>query len=91
MALHELATNAAKPGALSNGEGQVRISWHVDVAKQQTFSMSWLEEGHPESESAPPQGLARSSSDVWQRRRSTAPPRSTIAPWVILEIERTFR
>ncbi len=47
MALHELATNAAKYGALSNGEGQVRISWHVDVAKQPTFSMSWLEEGGP--------------------------------------------
>ena len=47
MALHELATNAAKYGALSNGEGQVRISWHVDVAKQPAFSMSWLEEGGP--------------------------------------------
>jgi PAS domain S-box-containing protein len=47
MALHELATNAAKYGALSNGEGRVRISWHVDMAGQPAFSMSWLEEGGP--------------------------------------------
>ena len=47
MALHELATNAVKYGALSNAEGQVRISWHVDMAGQPAFSMSWLEEGGP--------------------------------------------
>jgi two-component sensor histidine kinase len=52
MALHELATNAGKYGALSNGEGRVHISWQVAVAKKPTFLMSWLEEGGPKV--APP-------------------------------------
>jgi two-component sensor histidine kinase len=47
MALHELATNAAKYGALSNREGRVRIFWEVAVAKKPTFLISWLEEGGP--------------------------------------------
>ena len=46
MALHELATNAAKYGALSNGEGRVRIKWRV-AARNPAFFMSWLEEGGP--------------------------------------------
>ena len=47
MALHELATNAAKYGALSNSEGRVRISWQVAAAQEPTFTMQWLEEGGP--------------------------------------------
>jgi PAS domain S-box-containing protein len=47
MALHELATNAAKYGALSNREGRVRIFWQVAVVKKPTFLISWLEEGGP--------------------------------------------
>ena len=47
MALHELATNAVKYGALSNTGGKVRISWQVAAEAEPTFSMSWLEEGGP--------------------------------------------
>jgi two-component sensor histidine kinase len=47
MALHELATNAGKYGALSKSEGQVRISWQETAADKPTFSMSWLESGGP--------------------------------------------
>ena len=47
MALHELATNAAKYGALSNLDGQVRIAWQVTAAAKPTFSISWLEDGGP--------------------------------------------
>ncbi len=47
MALHELATNAAKYGALSNDEGRVRISWQVTADTEPRFSMTWLEDGGP--------------------------------------------
>jgi PAS domain S-box-containing protein len=47
MALHELATNAGKYGALSNANGRVRISWQVGAASKSMFLMSWLEEGGP--------------------------------------------
>lgn len=46
MALHELATNAAKYGALSNDVGRVGIVWAVDPAAA-TFTMSWAETGGP--------------------------------------------
>ena len=45
MALHELATNAGKYGALSNSEGHVHVSWQVSMAN--IFSMSWMEERGP--------------------------------------------
>ena len=47
MALHELATNATKYGALSNSEGRVHISWQVAGAADGLFSMSWIESGGP--------------------------------------------
>jgi two-component sensor histidine kinase len=47
MALHELATNASKYGALSNSEGQIRISWQVAATQDRTFTMQWLEDGGP--------------------------------------------
>lgn len=48
MALHELATNAAKYGALSSSEGRVRISWSVTAGESEPmFHMLWLEEGGP--------------------------------------------
>ena len=47
MALHELATNAGKYGALSNGVGQVRISWHIAMAVRPMLFISWLETAGP--------------------------------------------
>jgi PAS domain S-box-containing protein len=47
MALHELATNAGKYGALSNGEGRVHVSWQLAASNEPTFLMSWLEQGGP--------------------------------------------
>jgi PAS domain S-box-containing protein len=47
LALHELATNAGKYGALSVDTGRVNIRWEIDHG---TFTMSWTEcEGPPVS------------------------------------------
>ncbi|WAP69344.1 sensor histidine kinase [Jiella pelagia] len=43
LALHELATNAAKYGALSGPEGQVAITWTCD----EKLTLSWRESGGP--------------------------------------------
>jgi PAS domain S-box-containing protein len=44
LALHELATNTGKYGALSNDAGRVDIRW---VTEGETFTMSWTERGGP--------------------------------------------
>ncbi len=48
LIVHELATNAAKHGALSDARGRVRITWRLG----ETFVFEWREEGGPEV--APP-------------------------------------
>ncbi|WP_426028026.1 CheR family methyltransferase [Brevundimonas sp. TWP2-3-4b2] len=49
MALHELATNASKYGALSNATGQVSVIWgqHSDAGGVSRFTMSWVERDGP--------------------------------------------
>jgi two-component system CheB/CheR fusion protein len=44
MVIHELATNAAKYGALSNGDGRIDIRWQL---KNQRFILDWSEHGGP--------------------------------------------
>jgi two-component system CheB/CheR fusion protein len=46
LAVHELSTNAAKYGALSNASGHVSITWHVDD-QAETLSFRWEERGGP--------------------------------------------
>ena len=49
MALHELATNAGKYGALSNAEGHVEIAWWLlpQSTTPARFEMSWTERSGP--------------------------------------------
>jgi PAS domain S-box-containing protein len=48
LCLHELATNAAKYGALSNGTGQVHIAWEpIDNSGRQRLRLAWRESGGP--------------------------------------------
>ncbi|KQR72881.1 PAS domain-containing sensor histidine kinase [Rhizobium sp. Leaf341] len=49
LAIHELATNAAKYGALSMPDGKVRVTWQEDArgAAAQAFALRWEEQGGP--------------------------------------------
>lgn len=55
MALHELATNAAKHGALSVPAGRVEVAWRVETAGRggtgrgagETLALDWTERGGP--------------------------------------------
>lgn len=47
MMIHELATNAVKHGALSNGSGRVSITW-VQTSEPNLVKLTWQEIGGPE-------------------------------------------
>jgi len=47
LALHELATNAAKYGALSVPTGKVNITWHINHGDAPGFSFRWQEQNGP--------------------------------------------
>ncbi len=49
MALHELATNAGKHGALSDAKGRVTITWSLESspAGEEMFLMTWAEQDGP--------------------------------------------
>lgn len=60
MALNELATNAAKYGALSNDQGGLEITWSLDcqteASRHCTLDMLWRERGGPPVVSPPQRG-----------------------------------
>ncbi|MBX9774184.1 MAG: PAS domain-containing protein [Xanthobacteraceae bacterium] len=58
LLLHELATNAAKYGALSVAGGRLRISWSVSKAPSTcTIDFNWAESGGPPVETPAAQGF----------------------------------
>jgi two-component sensor histidine kinase/DNA-binding response OmpR family regulator len=54
LALHELATNAAKYGALSSTAGRVEISWELKVGN---LTLQWRELGGPHARPPDSQGF----------------------------------
>ena len=53
LALHELATNAGKYGALSTDKGQVKLTWHTEPGK---LELTWVESGGPKISAPDRQG-----------------------------------
>jgi PAS domain S-box-containing protein len=47
MALHELAANARRHGALSGAAGRVDVAWELDTAAEPEFVLRWREHGGP--------------------------------------------
>jgi PAS domain S-box-containing protein len=47
LALHELATNAVKYGALSSASGAVKVSWALDADR---LNLQWTETGGPRTQ-----------------------------------------
>lgn len=48
MVMHELSTNAAKYGALSQPDGSVSVTWRIDGAgPQEGLVIDWVERGGP--------------------------------------------
>jgi PAS domain S-box-containing protein len=54
LALHELATNAGKYGALSTVDGRVDVGWGIDG---RTFTVRWTERGGPPVPASRPRGF----------------------------------
>jgi PAS domain S-box-containing protein len=53
MALHELATNAVKYGALSTPAGRVSVAWRLESGPQRVLRLRWAEAGGPPVEGPP--------------------------------------
>lgn len=58
MVIHELATNAAKHGALSTESGSVKVAWYVD--SDHALRLSWTETGGPAARAPEHRGLGLS-------------------------------
>jgi two-component system CheB/CheR fusion protein len=60
LALHELATNASKYGALSRPDGRIVVQWKIEPANEvPRFRMSWRERGGPPVEAPEESGFGR--------------------------------
>ena len=60
MALHELATNAGKYGALSCREGSVRVEWEIAAnGKGPIFKIRWIERNGPPPQEPRRQGFGQ--------------------------------
>lgn len=55
MVLHELASNAARHGALSNDQGRLEVRW--SVADDNALQIDWTERGGPPTEQPSPGGF----------------------------------
>jgi two-component sensor histidine kinase len=84
MAFHELATNAAKHGALSTGTGRVKVSWEVDHDR---LRLRWKETGGPQVSPPERKGFGMRlierglSHELSAQVRLQFPPEGVICEW----------
>ncbi|MDR6631578.1 PAS domain S-box-containing protein [Phyllobacterium sp. 1468] len=58
IALHELATNAARHGSLSVAGGRVRVSWHIEPGLDESrVTIHWVESNGPKVQPPEARGL----------------------------------
>lgn len=82
LILHELATNAAKHGALSTGEGRVAITWTLTGAAgdEERLRLRWQERGGPPVEPPRRQGFGTRLIEEGLRGASDGTVRLAYAP-----------
>jgi two-component sensor histidine kinase len=80
LALHELATNAAKYGALSTTGGRVAISWSVSEANGESwFTFRWQESGGPAVSTPTRSGFGTTVLETVMSEYFDTPPRIEFA------------
>jgi two-component system CheB/CheR fusion protein len=82
MALHELATNASKHGALSTPHGKILLSWSFDGGSQTSefFCFEWRETGGPPVKPSTRKGFGRFVTDQMITRSLHAKVEINLAP-----------
>jgi two-component sensor histidine kinase len=81
LALHELATNAAKHGSLSTEGGTVSVNWAVDATTTEpTIHFRWQERGGPVVTTPKRKGFGTVLLERAVATASTVPPRFDYSP-----------
>jgi PAS domain S-box-containing protein len=81
LALHELATNAAKHGALSNASGRVHISWSKHASNNSNeLTFRWREQGGPPVRTPTQKGFGSAVLEQVMAEHFEAPPQIQFAP-----------
>ncbi|MBV8504698.1 MAG: hypothetical protein JOZ11_02620 [Alphaproteobacteria bacterium] len=57
LVVHELATNAAKYGALSTPEGRIKVAWAIVGGGARQLELTWTEQGGPKIDGVPKRGF----------------------------------
>jgi two-component system CheB/CheR fusion protein len=86
LALHELATNATKYGALSASEGKVAVGWtfHEGGVMPDSFHLSWQERGGPTANPPKRKGFGSFVMEQMVKREIDATVKTSFAPEGIL-------
>jgi PAS domain S-box-containing protein len=77
LAIHELATNAGKYGALSTDAGHVDIDWRLDG---ETLAMNWIERGGPPVRQPEHEGFGTTVTSTMAKRTLDGDVRLDYAP-----------